>query len=45
MTNEKTLSPIIQTDELKALVKECPDLVIVDVTNEPDAKKKHIESH
>lgn len=45
MANQNELSPIIKVDELKLLTEKSPDVVIVDVSNEKNAKENYLQQH
>lgn len=45
MANQNELSPIIDVDELKLLVHESTDVVIVEVSNEKNAKENYLQQH
>jgi len=45
MVNQNELSPIINVDELKLLVHKVTDVVIVDVSNEKNAKENYLQQH
>lgn len=45
MANQNELSPIINVDELKLLAGKSPDLVIVEVSNEKNAKENYTQQH
>jgi len=45
MANQNELSPIIKVDELKLLIEKSPDVVIVDVSNEKNAKENYTQRH
>lgn len=44
MANQNELSPIIKVDELKRL-NQSPDVVIVDVSNEKNARDNYLQAH
>ncbi len=45
MANQNELSPIINVDELKLLARKFTDVVIVDVSNEKNAKENYLKKH
>lgn len=45
MANHNELSPIIKVDELKLLIDQFPDVVIVDISNEKNAKENYLQKH
>jgi thiosulfate/3-mercaptopyruvate sulfurtransferase len=45
MADDKERSSIIKIDELKLLINKLSDLVIVDVSNEKNAKENYIQRH
>lgn len=45
MANQNELSPIVKVDELKLLLDQFLDLVIVDVSNEKNAKENYLQQH
>ncbi|WP_343531146.1 sulfurtransferase [Pedobacter sp.] len=45
MANQNAPSPIIKVDELKLLTEKSHDLVIVDVSNEKNAKENYLQRH
>lgn len=45
MANQNELSPIINVDELKLLARKFTDVVIVDVSNEKNAKESYLQKH
>ncbi len=45
MANQNDLSPMIKVDELKLLIDQFPEVVIVDVSNEKNAKENYLQQH